>query len=62
MRDVELYEQILGLGEPWEVRDVELNIDEGRVDIHVEHPEGMKWRCPHCERVRCCRFDGQPDI
>jgi len=29
---------------------VELNIDEGRVDIHVEHPAGVKWRCADCER------------
>ena len=33
MRDVELYQQILGLEEPWKVRDVELNIDAGRVAI-----------------------------
>ena len=46
MRDVELYQRILGLDEPWKVREVELNIEEGRVDIHVEHPEGMKWPCP----------------
>jgi transposase len=59
MRDVELYQQILGLEEPWSVRDVELNIDEGRVDIHVEHPEGMKWKCPHCERELSC-YDHSP--
>lgn len=37
MRDIELYQQILGLEEPWSVKEVELHIDEGRVDIHVEH-------------------------
>jgi hypothetical protein len=42
MRDIELYQQILGLEEPWRVEEVELNIDEGRVDIHVEHPGGVK--------------------
>ena len=47
MRDVELYQQIVGLEEPWKVWEVELNIEESRVDIRVEHPEGKKWQCPH---------------
>ena len=54
MRDIELYQQILGLEEPWSVQEVELNIDEGRVDIHAEHPAGVKWKCPHCERELSC--------
>jgi transposase len=60
MRDIELYEQILGLEEPWSVREVELNIDEGRVEIHVEHPPGVKWKCPHCERQLSC-YDHSPE-
>lgn len=60
MQDVELYEQILGLAEPWSVREVELNIDEGRVDIHVEHPGGVKWQCPHCQRELSC-YDHSPE-
>ena len=52
MRDIELYQQILGLEKPWSVTSVELNIDEGRVDIHVDHPEGVKWKCPHCGRAK----------
>ena len=60
MRDIELYEQILGLEEPWSVGEVELNIDEGRVDIHVQHPAGVKWTCPHCERELSC-YDHVPE-
>ena len=60
MRDIELYQQILGLAEPWSVEEVELNIDEGRVDIHVEHPPGVKWKCPHCERELSC-YDHSPE-
>jgi transposase len=60
MRDVELYQQILGLESPWSVRDVVLNIDEGRVDIHVQHPEGVKWQCPHCARELSC-YDHVPE-
>jgi len=60
MRDIELYQQILGLEEPWRVEEVELNIDEGRVDIHVEHPAGVKWKCPHCERELSC-YDHSPE-
>jgi transposase len=60
MRDIELYQQILGLEEPWRVQEVELDIDAGRVDIQVEHPEGMKWKCPHCERELSC-YDHSPE-
>jgi transposase len=60
MQDVELYEQILGLSKPWSVRDVELNLDGGRVDIFVEHPAGMKWQCPHCQRELSC-YDHSPE-
>lgn len=60
MQDVELYQQILGLAEPWSVREVELKIDEGRVDIHVEHPAGVKWQCPHCQRELSC-YDHSPE-
>ncbi len=59
MRDVELYQQILGLEGPWKVWEVELNIEEGRVDIRVEHPEGTKWHCPHCARELSC-YDHSP--
>jgi hypothetical protein len=52
MQDVQLYEQILGLSDPWSVREVELHLDEGRVDIHVEQPSGVKWLCPHCQRPK----------
>jgi transposase len=60
MRDIELYQRILGLEEPWSVKSVELNIDEGRVDIHVDHPQGMKWKCPDCERELSC-YDHSPE-
>jgi hypothetical protein len=46
MRDVELYQQLLGVVSPWTVGRVELSVKSERVDIWVEHgPE-----CPagHC--------------
>lgn len=55
-----MYQEILGLELPWSVQEVELNIDGGRVDIHVEHPEGQKWKCPHCARELSC-YDHSPE-
>jgi transposase len=48
MRDTELYRQLLGVVEPWKVQSVELNISKGKVDIELEHREGIKWPCPEC--------------
>ena len=51
MRDTQLYQQILGLTEPWSVSRVELKIPEGRVDIWLEHKEGVRWPCPQCGKL-----------
>jgi transposase len=49
VRDVELYAQLLGLVDPWFVDDVEMSVDERRVNVWVSHHEGRLWRCPACE-------------
>lgn len=54
MRDVELYQRILGLSEPWSVARVELNVDDQRVDIWVEHEASVRWSCPTCGRSLGC--------
>jgi transposase len=48
MRDTELYQQLLGLAEPWTVRRVELSVAEGRVDVWVDHPRQQRFDCPQC--------------
>lgn len=48
MRDTELYFHLLGLVKPWTVGTVELSVPNRRVDVAVEHPVGLLWRCPQC--------------
>jgi hypothetical protein len=37
MRNTQLYQQILGLVEPWFVENVELKLEDGRADVFVDH-------------------------
>jgi hypothetical protein len=43
MRDVELYQQLLGLVAPWAVGRVELSVQGERVDIWAEHAPEARW-------------------
>jgi transposase len=52
MKDTQLYQQILGLTEPWFVKEVELKMAEQQVDIHVEHRPDAVFVCPVCEQAR----------
>lgn len=52
MKDTQLYQQILGLSDPWFVERVELNMTEQRVDIHVEHQPDAVFACPVCNQQR----------
>ena len=48
MRDKDLYAQILGIGPPWSVAEVELRTEEDEVHIHVERDEHVALACPSC--------------
>ena len=47
MRDKDLYARILDIEAPWRVADVELNLQQGEVVVHVEH-DGEALNCPEC--------------
>ena len=42
------YALLLGLSSPWEVVDVDLRLEEKRVQIRLEHPNGVQVACPDC--------------
>jgi transposase len=48
VRDRELYAKILGLADPWEVADVELDVAGKTVVVHLKHAAGAKLVCPEC--------------
>jgi transposase len=52
MKDTQLYQQILGLSEPWLVERVDLKMDQQRVDIFVEHRADAVFLCPVCGQAR----------
>lgn len=47
----ELYRQILGIEGPWRVSRVELDVRGERVDVLVDHEEGLRWPCPECREL-----------
>src|SRR4030095_1605092 len=51
MQDTALYQQILGLQDPWSVVSVKLDVANARVDIEVEHRKDASWTCPVCGRL-----------
>jgi hypothetical protein len=52
MRDSQLYQQILGLTDPWFVERVELNMDQSRVDVYVDHRADAAWVCTNFKKAK----------
>ena len=48
MQDTEFYEALLGLKDPWKVKNVKLDLAASRVDVWIEDRSGVKWNCPKC--------------
>lgn len=60
MQDRQLYQQILGIGSPWFVSQVELDLQRGEVRVYLEHKKTASWCCPECGEV-CPLHDHQPE-
>jgi transposase len=56
MNDKQLYEQLLGLSDPWEVTAVDLDVENQTVQVHVAPTAGSKLSCPECGRG-CAGYD-----
>lgn len=54
------YAQLLGIGSPWRVVHVDLQIEGKRVLIEVEHDAQLPVSCPECGR-ECARYDHAPE-
>jgi len=50
MENREFYKQVLGVIAPWEVVNVDTNIEQDRVDIYIEWPKGQVGICPECNK------------
>jgi len=48
VQDVELYRQLLGIEEPWQVESVDLSVPDQKVEVSVGHAKGIRWACPEC--------------
>ena len=48
MKDTALYQQILGIVNPWKVANVDLNLQAGSVTVIVKHNKAH-FQCPECQ-------------
>jgi transposase len=53
MPDVDLFQQALGLEEPWEVVDVQFDPARRRLDLRIDFPKGARFPCPECGAAGC---------
>lgn len=60
MQDRQLYAEILGITDPWEVERVELKLEEGEVHLYLVHVPDARWSCPECG-TWCSLYDHQPE-
>lgn len=56
MRDIDLYQMLLGLTPPWQVTEVEVvkpvpPSNLGEITVRVEYPSGQLLHCPKCEAI-----------
>ena len=53
MHDLDLFQQALGLEEPWEVVDVRFDAARRRLDLRVDFRKGSRFACPECGAAGC---------
>lgn len=57
MRDVQLFEQALGLGRPWHVVRSEFDAKQRRLDVYLDFERGAVFSCAECGAAGCKAHD-----
>jgi len=60
MDEKQVFRSLLGLPRPWVVSRVEMNPEEHRVDVWIEHERNILFACPECG-VHCPVYDHAPE-
>ncbi len=50
MKDTELYTALLRLRHPWRAGEVKLNLAVDRIDVWIDHAEGVRFLRPECRK------------
>lgn len=53
MRDVELFQAALGLGDPWRVVHSSFDADQRRLELRIDFERGARFACPECDAAGC---------
>lgn len=56
MKDTQLYQQLLGLAEEWEIKNVEISFEKLEVHISIETKDKKYGKCPKCSKL-CSIYD-----
>jgi hypothetical protein len=51
MRDVDLFQQALGLNAPWRVTDCAFQ--QRRLELRIDFARGARFACPECTKDGC---------
>jgi transposase len=57
MRDTTLFEQALGLSDPWHVIRSEFSAQDKRLDLYLDFAPGATFSCPECDAAGCKAHD-----
>lgn len=57
MRDVDLFQQALGLVQPWHVERTAFDAQARRLDLYIDFEAGGTFGCPECGRPGCKAHD-----
>ena len=57
MKETELIQIALMLTPPWQVAECRFDINQKRLDIHLDFPRGSQFSCPFCSHAGCAVHD-----
>jgi transposase len=61
MRDIDLFQQALGLTSPWFVERCVFDAERQRLDIFIDFERGGRFVCSKCGREGCSAYDARED-